>query len=82
MPRTKQLITPKPLPTAARRPRAGEYAVALEQFLAADCASAVVNIGKKPATVAQGLAKAIRSDARFAKLKVARRADDVYIVKG
>ena len=81
MPRAKQLITPKPLPTAARRPRAGEYAAALEQFVAADCDSAVVNIGKKPATVAQGLSKAIRSDKRFAKVKVARRGDDVYVVK-
>ena len=81
MARPKQLITPKPLPTSTRRSRTSEYSLALTQFVDAGCDSAVVNIAKKPGTVASALAKVIRADARFAKVKVARRGDEVYLVK-
>jgi hypothetical protein len=81
MARSKTLITPKPLPKATRRGRTNEYMMALDQFLAADCESALVNISKKPATVAPGLTKAIKSDRKYAKVKVARRGAEVYLVK-
>jgi hypothetical protein len=81
MARPRKLITPKPLPTATPRGRTSEYVMALDQFLAADCESALVNIGKKPATVALGLSKAIKSDKRYAKVKVARRGTEVYLVR-
>ncbi len=80
VPRTKQLITPKPLPRATRASTASEYAAALDQFVAAKCDSALVNIAKKPATVSQGLTKAIKSDKKYAKVKVARRGSAVYLV--
>ena len=80
MARPKQLITPKPLPTATRRARASEYVTALEQFVAAGCDSAVVNIARKPATVASALNKAVKADTAFAKVHVARRGDEVYLV--
>ena len=80
MARPKKLITPKPLPTSAPRVRVNEYMLALTQFLDAKCDSAVVNIAKKPATVASALAKEIKSDKRFAGVKVARRGDEVYLV--
>jgi hypothetical protein len=81
MARPKQLITPKPLPPSRRTPRASEYVAALEQFVAADCDSAVVNIARKPATVASALIKAVRAGPRFAKVKVARRGDETYLVR-
>ena len=81
MPRSKKLITPKPLPRATRRSRANEYMMALDQFIEADCESALVNISKKPATVAPGLTKAIKADKKYAKVKVARRGGEVYLVK-
>ena len=81
MAKPKQLITPKALPTSRRRGRASEYALALEQFLDARCESAVVNLARKPATLASAFAKAIKADARFADIKVARRGDEVYLVK-
>lgn len=80
MPRTKNLITPQPLPRATRTSTANEYALALDQFIAAKCDSAIVNIAKKPATVSQGLGKAIKSDRKYAGVKVARRGTDVYLV--
>jgi len=80
MARPKQLITPKTLPTSTRRTRANEYTLALAQFVDARCDSAVVNIAKKPATVASALAKAIKGNERFDRVKVARRGDEVYLV--
>ena len=81
MARPKQLITPKPLPPSTRRSRSSEYIAALDQFLAADCESAVVNIAKKPGTVASALNKAVRADKSYAKIHVARRGDEVYLVR-
>ena len=81
MARPKQLITPKPLPTSTRRSRTSEYALALTQFVDAGCESAVVNIAKKPGTVASALSKAIRADKSYAGVKVARRGDEVYLVR-
>jgi hypothetical protein len=81
MARPKQLITPKELPVSTRRSRSSEYVLALAQFVDAGCDSAVVNIPKKTGTVASALAKAIKADKRFAGVKVARRGDEVYLVK-
>jgi hypothetical protein len=81
MARTKKLITPKPLPTSTRRTRSSEYVLAVQQFIEAKCDSAVVNITRKPATVSQGLAKVIGSDKAFSGVKVARRGEEVYLVK-
>lgn len=81
MPRTRKLITPKPLPGPQGGRRASDYTMALEQFVEAKCDSAVVNIDKKPATVALGLTKAIKADKAFSGVKVARRGEEVYLVK-
>lgn len=81
MARPKQLITPKPLPTSKRATRTSEYTTALEQFMNAGCESAIVNIAKKPGTVASALSKATRGDPRFADVRVARRGDEVYLVR-
>jgi hypothetical protein len=80
MARPKNLITPKELPASTRRSRSSEYIQAVQQFKDAGCDSALVNIAKKPATVAQGLSKAIKSDPAFANIKVARRTGDIYLV--
>ena len=72
----KSLITPQALPK--RKTVCDE---ALDQFLAADVESAVVNIDGKPGSVAYGLKAAIKRSEPSEPITVVTRGEEVYLVR-
>jgi hypothetical protein len=73
-------LIPADVPPAGRRGRASVYTEMVEQFLAQKTASVRVQYDRKPATVYISLKRVVRSDPRFAAVKVSQRGKDVYLI--
>jgi hypothetical protein len=73
-------LVPEEVPAAGRRGRGSVYSDMVEQFLKMKTGSVRVQYDRKPATVYISLKRAVRSDPRFAGIKVSQRGKDVYLI--
>lgn len=73
-------LVPEELPPAGRRGKASVYTDMVEQFLKLKTGSARVQYDRKPATVYISLKRAVRSDPRYAAIKVSQRGKEVYLI--
>ncbi len=74
-------LMPEAVPPAGRRGGSSVYAEILDQFLAMKDASVRVEYDRKPSTVYISLKRAVKSDPRYAAIKVSQRGENVYLIK-
>ncbi len=73
-------LVPAEVPPAGRRGGSSVYTEMVEQFLAQKAPSVRVQYDRKPATVYIALKRVVRSDPRFAAVRVSQRGNDVYLI--
>ncbi len=74
-------LVPTPLPPAGRRGASSVYRDIVEDFIGMQNQSVRVEYDRKPATVYISLKRVVRSDPRYASIKVSVRGDQVFLVK-
>jgi hypothetical protein len=74
-------LIPEQLPTAGRRGGASVYVDMVEQFLKMSKPSVRVQYDRKPSTIYVQLKRVVRSDPRYAGVKVSQRDKNVYLVR-
>ena len=79
---TDYKLTPAPVPSRAGGGRPAIYLQMLTDFAAMKEASVRVDYQRKPDTIYNGLATALRKHPEFKGMVVTRRGDEVYLRRG
>jgi hypothetical protein len=72
-------LTPAPVPARAGGGRPAVYLQMLADFAAMKETSVRIDYGRKPDTIYNGLATAVRKHPEFKGILVTRRGDEVYL---
>ena len=75
-------LTPAPVPARAGGGRPAIYLQMLTDFAAMKEASVRIDYERKPDTIYNGLATALRKHPEFKGMVVTRRGDEVYLRRG
>ena len=74
-------LTPVPVPTRVGGGRSAVYLQMLSDFTAMKETSVQVDYGRKPDTIYNGLATALRKHPEFKGVSVTRRGNEVFLVR-
>ncbi len=79
---TDYKLTPAPVPSRAGGGRPAIYLQMLTDFAAMKKASVRIDYERRPDTIYNGLATALRKHPEFKGMVVTRRGDEVYLRRG
>lgn len=78
---SKYKLVPEDVPPAGRRGGSSVYTAMLDEFLAMKDVSVRAEYDRKPSTVYISLKRSVKSDPRYAGIRVSQRGEHVYLIK-